>query len=143
MPHTSTDGRTYGQTLLDVGDSVTVPVEAWKLWNNTGVRVAPDQVYRLSATGEWRDWFVPCKADGYPTRNLMQLLFAPFRRVRSALWFQLIVAVDSGGEMEPAGLELDAWHPKAEGLLTCFANDVPFMYWNNSGLVWLTIERVE
>jgi hypothetical protein len=39
------------------------------------------------------------------------------------------------------GRQCLAFKPKRSGTLWCFANDVPVMYWNNSGSIKLTIKR--
>jgi hypothetical protein len=82
--------------------------------------------------------------DGYetPWYSLAQRLAAPLRRVPNARWFVLIGAV-RGAERSPfvIGRETETVIP-AEGTLKCFANDVPGFYWNNCGVICLSIERL-
>jgi hypothetical protein len=142
MPRRRAQEDSRGEILLETGQSVTVPVTARRPWNNTGVRVGAGQLYDLEATGSWQDGCEkPCGPSGHASGKLMLRLTERLRRVPDQDWFTLIVAVDARPPLFPAGSRC-TWRAPRAGLLTCFANDVPLMYWNNSGTISLTIKRV-
>ena len=119
---------------------VTVRVESRRKWTDSGVDVGAGKRYQvavLSVHG-WKDWFVPTGPAGY-TRWWL----APFgflRRARHTPWSGLIATVGRG---EPyfigEGAEM---MPPKDGRLEFYANDVPFMYRNNSGHVDVEIEEI-
>jgi len=123
----------------------TAPIDARLCWNVTDMILEAGREYNFSAVGTWRDASIVCNANGYPPPALNPLQtvvlkpFEPFRRMPSAPWFALIGAIDK--DMSTAfiiGCSKRLTVMKT-GVLTCFANDVPFMYWNNSGMVMLTV----
>lgn len=86
----------------------------------------------------WKDGFVPNGPAGYPRWWLAPLVF--LRRARHVPWVGLIATVGRGDPYfigEGAGVM-----PSKDGRLEFYANDVPFMYWNNSGHVDLEIEEI-
>lgn len=123
----------------------TAPIDARLCWNVTDLMLEAGHSYDFSATGTWRDANIVCDAGGYPPPTLSALqavILKPFeslRRVPAWPWFSLVGAIDQ--DMRTAfliGRGGRVTAPKT-GMLTCFANDVPFMYWNNSGIVTLTV----
>ncbi len=127
---------------MEIGQKVTVTVAARRLWNDTGVVLEQGRTYRFTATGEWVDAWNRCGPDGYASNNVFLRLAEWARRDPPEPWFALIgahahdlstqFAIGAGSECQP----------RHTGELTCFANDVPFFYWNNWGEISLTIERV-
>ena len=136
---------------MEIGTSITIPIEAHKEWNNTQIRLVAGEEYHLKASGQWVDEYIVCDADGWPS-DLLNLLFSLFGlnllleatkgllRVPEERLFTLIGSIDQqapyfriGGEARIA--------PQATGTLYCFANDVPFFYWNNWGKIQLMITR--
>ena len=131
-------------SILEIGETTTVPIRARAYWNDTGIAVRIGEHYRLRAEGSWRDFLITSGPDGYetPWYSLGQRLASPLRRVPNARWFALIGAV-RGAERRPfvIGRETETVIPAA-GTLKCFANDVPGFYWNNCGAIYLSIERL-
>jgi len=127
---------------VEIGQKVTVPVAARRLWNDTGVVLEQGHTYRFTAVGKWVDAWNRCGPEGYASNNVFMRLAERARRVPSEPWFALIgaqardlstrFAIGVGSECQP----------RQTGELTCFANDVPFLYCNNRGEIALTIERV-
>jgi hypothetical protein len=128
-------------TSLNPGQTVTVPIDSRLKWNDTGVLLRAGARYEFSATGTWHDRQYATDADGYPSSTLLLKLAEPLRRVRSANWFTLIGAIDrderSAFRMGSKGV----FSAAKDGQLTCFANDTPLTYGNNSGSVSLTVTR--
>lgn len=129
---------------LETGETTTVSIRARTYWNDTAIHVREGERHRLHAEGSWRDLFISCGPDGYdtPWYSLPQRLAGNLRRVPAVRWFALIGVV-RGAERHPfligSRAEIDM---PATGILSCFANDVPRFYWNNSGALWLTVERL-
>lgn len=118
-------------------------------WNVTDILLEAGKTYDFLAEGQWLDASIECTADGYPPPNLnpwqkvLLRAFAPLRRVRSAKWFVLIGTIDQ--DMDTAFLigRTSRHTMEKTGTLTCFANDVGFMYCNNSGAVTLSVTAVD
>jgi hypothetical protein len=117
--------------------------------NRTGWRVDPGKRYALKATGQWIDFFIPCGPAGYasPPWLFYMALLEPYRRVPAANWFALIGFIDSGkrsAEQHPfiIGAGLRDWRPARAGEVVCYANDLPWLYWNNFGSVTLEIRQL-
>ena len=122
---------------------------ARRKWNHTGVHVKPGERYSLRAAGKWRDLFIRCDADGYPTERVPALTrglmrrFEPKRRSPAEQWFCLMGAlVEDDSRIFRIGTVLRDWSPEQAGELLCFANDVPFAYLNNFGSIELTVQRL-
>jgi hypothetical protein len=111
-------------------------------WNHTRIAVNAGEVYEIAARpgSSWKDNFIPVSAAGYESARL-----APFRRFLrrpDAQWFKLIGGVGKSesrtfriGEGTTATIE-------ATGELVLYANDVWFMYWNNTRSVDVVVRRV-
>lgn len=136
---------------MEIGTSITIPILARKEWNNTQVRLVAGEEYHLKASGQWTDLYLVCDADGWPS-GLLNLLFGlfglnlllevpkGFLRAPEERLFTLIGSIDQKAPYFGIGVEARI-APKATGTLYCFANDVPFFYWNNWGKTQLTITR--
>jgi len=127
--------------VLAVGQSVDVRVRARATWTNTGIQLVAGQEYRFAARGRWWDAVVRRDADGYSSSLLR---FAErWRRAPQENWFALIGAIDEDeAHLCLIGTARTLVAPTS-GVLTCFANDVRFMSWNNWGRIDLTVTRVE
>ncbi len=131
---------------MEIGTSITIPILACKEWNNTQIRLVAGEEYHFKASGQWVDWYIVCDADGWSYSGLLSplnlLLEATkgFRRVPEHRLFTLIGSIDQQAPYFGIGVEATVT-PKATGTLYCFANDIPFFYWNNWGEIQLTITR--
>lgn len=115
----------------------SLEVDARRHWTDTGLAVSAGQVLRVVASGVWRDWTIETHADGFSRPHLK--LAEPLRRVPSANWFQLCGAVDRRlDQVVLLGSEVTVSAP-ATGRLFLFANDVPWMHWNNTGRITVQI----
>ena len=110
-------------------------------WNDTGISLVAGQEYSFTAAGQWCDWNKLCGPDGYSSDNPILRTTEWLRRVPHEKWFALIGSVDHDrrtffriGVKQTRKMEFG-------GVLTCFANDVGLMYFNNSGAVQLTVTR--
>jgi len=78
---------------------------------------------------KWIDGWIHCDPDGYEKWYL-----APFRRWRrqpEAAWFALIGVIGHEAPFEIGSGTVVT--PTVDAELFCYANDIPFMYWNNRG----------
>ena len=119
-----------------------VTISAPKLRNSTGIRIDSGGQYRFAASGTWMDADIACGPGGYRSPNILFDLVAPFRRFPRARWFELIGAFDANIDSTfriGAGRVLTATR---SGQLTGFANDIGFLYGNNSGSIQLTVTRL-
>lgn len=115
----------------------TVSVAARPYNNQSGVLLESGATYEFTASGTWNDDQTTCGPDGYDEPRLRK--FAFLRRSRANLWFALMG--DVGSQRFLIGSHAQVTIDKT-GELTCFANDAPFKYGNNSGQVELMITRV-
>lgn len=127
---------------LAAGQSATRFIVARNIWNDTSIQLIAGNEYRLTAAGQWSDWYIPCTADGFASPNMFLRIFEWLRRAPHERWFALIGAIDRNPRTQfLIGAQRTMIAP-ATGKLTCFANDVGFAYWNNRGSVELTITRL-
>ena len=127
--------------VLQIGQSTTATIHARKKWNDTGIQLIAGQEYQFTAAGRWVDWFIPCDAEGYPSRNWVLRVTERQRRVPGENWFVLMGALDSDRKsIFKIGSGRTLVMPQS-GMLTCFANDILYMYWNNKGAIQLTVTR--
>lgn len=133
---------------LAVGEKpVTVEIQSRSKWNDTRVKVQKGEAYLLSATGRWYDASIAAGPEGYESPNFYFRALEGLRRVPQANWFALIVTVGESLSTAlivtpSAGAPPTMLDVTQDELLYGFANDLSWFYFNNSGLVTLTIERV-
>jgi len=124
--------------LVEVG---TAFICARLRWNKTRIVLTSGERYLLTAKGHWVDFFLCHGPAGGPSTFQYLRRFESSRRMPSENWFALIGAIDC--EQRTAFLigdrkEITMTH---SGELTCYANDLPSMYWNNWGRVELQVQR--
>jgi hypothetical protein len=126
--------------MMEIGEARTVAVRARPHWNDTKIRLISGSGYRFSTSGRWWDMVVPCGAGGYSCALLR--IAESRRRVPREPWFALIGSIDADeARTFLIGADRELVAP-ATGDLTCFANDLRRMHWNNWGAVELTVLRV-
>jgi len=121
-----------------------VCVCAHSRWNDTGIRLVPggSYAYAVEKGSTWDDWTIHASADGYESTWWLFKLVEPLRRAPRARWFALIGACDRQAATQfVIGTSKTLLAPGG-GELTCFANDLPCMYWNNRGGLVLMVTRV-
>jgi hypothetical protein len=127
--------------MLKVGEFAEATIEAKRKWNDTGIELVSGHEYVFTAAGQWNDWGTVCDADGYASPNQMLKATEWLRRSPRSRWFALIGALDANKLTQfEIGTGRSMIMP-ASGILTCFANDLTWMYWNNSGSVHLSVIR--
>jgi hypothetical protein len=127
---------------LNVGGSHRLEVPAHAKRTSTGLLVAPGEQYDISATGTWCDTKRHCcSADGYKSSNAILRSSERWRRIPDAKWFALIAATREAEKRGVAVGSSGLYEPDVNGVLVLFANDVSFMYFNNSGSVSVTVIR--
>jgi len=127
---------------LSIGESADVTVKARNPWNDSGIELSAGAHYDFIVSGNqtWSDASISCGADGYARRYLA--MWEPFRRVPTADWFKLIGTIEQSTQNPIIiGSRLLDFSPSKSGRLYCFANDVRLMYWNNCGLITVTVTR--
>jgi hypothetical protein len=121
---------------LQPGESRMARIDAGTRNNRTGIELEAGVTYDCVATGSWKDASIVHDANGKDVPKLRWWIV--LRRVRNADWFRLIGVVD--GENHLLGTHATIT-PSKSGELVCYANDVWFMYWNNTGSIELTVTR--
>ncbi len=110
-------------------------------WNDTSLLMKAGERYSFEATGTWYDAQIECGPDGYVSPNWLFRLAERFRRRPNDRWFALIGALNED-ESETFLIGSAATLTVAkDAMLGCYANDIPWMYFNNSGSVKLTVTR--
>ncbi len=127
---------------LQPGEKFSIGIHSRAKWNDTTLLLSKGEKYRLEAGGKWYDATIPTGPAGYSSPSLFFRLFEWQRRAPRANWFALIGSIE---QRKPAtfliGDAKDLDVPE-DGILYCFANDLPAMYGNNSGYVELTATRI-
>jgi len=130
---------------MRIGQTAYVPVYANQLWNDSGVNVVSGQVFNFTVPGaeEWTHRRNRCDADGYSSTHLTRRLEI-FRRVPRAKWLQLVGTIGKSVRSPIViGSQFLEFLPPSPGRLYLFANDLPWMYWNNRGMVAVRITRTK
>jgi uncharacterized protein (DUF2235 family) len=136
------DGSTAGCVRqLGVGEHMDFVVLARAKWNATPLWVSKGERHRFAASGMWNDASIRIGPGGYPSPSLGFRLAEPFRRASKANWFALIGTIQQKGPAFTIGDGAEIEMP-ADGLLYCFANDLPSFYFNNSGHVNVVVTRL-
>jgi uncharacterized protein (DUF2235 family) len=128
--------------VLAVGTRLTVGVHARAKWNNTAISVSKGEKYRFEATGTWYDASIRSDPAGYESPSVLFRLVEWLRRAPKNNWFALIGSI---GQQASAHFLIGNQQEKTiteDGIVYCFANDLPFLYQNNSGVVTLTVTRI-
>jgi hypothetical protein len=119
-------------------------IQAIRKWNKTGIHMVAGQEYILSAEGEWIDWFIHYGPNGGASgSNLFLRLFEWARRMPHEHWFALIGAINSDQRTAFLIGSSRIYRATMSGELTCYANDVPWAYGNNTGSVELDVRPSE
>jgi|ERR1700730_724538 len=126
-----------------VGQTAYVSVYANKLWNDSGIDMTLGQSYTFVVPENeiWVDAAKICGPNGYTSSYLMRP-WEILRRAPEANWFQLIATI--GRSVKPriaVGSNLTDFLPPFTGRLYFFANDLPWMYWNNNGTLAVRVTR--
>jgi len=126
--------------MADQTFPITVQINARPEWNDTGITLKAGQRYQFTASGTWKDAWNSCGPDGYPSNSTVLRLSEKYRRVADRNWFMLCGSLDKDTALIfPIGSSFSPPPFERDGVLTCFANDISYMYWNNCGSVALTI----
>lgn len=128
--------------ILEVNQPQTVTIKASEYWNQTNIYLELNVKYLLEVQGEqfWYDWQNKADADGYTEPSLRYFEF--LRRSRNNKWFALMGNINSNENSTFLIGKKTTHIPTVGGELLCYANDVGFMYWNNSGQLLLTVTRL-
>ena len=123
-------------------------VHAREKFNNTGIKLIKGDWYHIQAavTEQWKDKNITCNADGWKSErfsNPMKKLFQLSERWRvmpEVDWFTLIGTYANHRQNHIAlGSECKFMSTFDDELLLS-ANDIPWLYWNNSGQIKVSIK---
>ncbi|PSB01658.1 hypothetical protein C7B64_17200 [Merismopedia glauca CCAP 1448/3] len=128
---------------MSIGESIVQTIKAKNRWNDTNIIITEGETYRFQSSGLWKDMYKTCDANGYTSTNILLHSTEWLRRFSTANWFALIGAIDHNKQSFFAIGNEATITIKKVGLFSCFANDVSFMYWNNSGEIQLAIKRLD
>lgn len=123
---------------MDMEPPKVVRVCSRAYWTDTGVDIQVGATYRITSVGTWRDWDIPCDADGHPGNAFINP-FSFLRRHRPSPWFALIGSIDRR-HLFHIGSDW-AGSPPRSGRLYLFANDAPLFYFNNHGAITCSIHK--
>jgi hypothetical protein len=116
--------------------TITRSIPARERWTRV-CDIRQGAAYAFTASGQWNDWNIPADPVGYDRAWLRP--FAGLRVMPKEQWFALIGSIDQDTDTAfLIGASYPSWIAWKTGVLYCFANDIPWMYWNNSGAVELT-----
>jgi hypothetical protein len=124
---------------LNINETVSLGVDSREMWNDTGLFISAGEIYSFHAVGEWKDAWIVTNADGYVNAVLDPVIW--LRRSRRHRWFALVGTLDRENDFLIGTSSIIAF--ENSGLLSCFANDLRFMYWNNHGSLNLEITRIK
>jgi hypothetical protein len=130
---------------LRIGETAYVYVHANKLWNNSEIDVVWGQRYsfRVPQGERWLGRRRTCNANGYSSAGLIRSLES-LRRIPEARWLELIGAIGCSTKSAiRIGQGLSNLLVLFSGRLYFFANDLPWMYWNNKGMLAVRITRLQ
>jgi hypothetical protein len=127
---------------MEVGTTQGASVLARSRWNHTGVQLEAGGRYRLEAAGTWVDWRQPTSPLGYASSNWLLRHAERWRREPRLPWFHLVGAVSNDERTQFSIGSGTEYRPLRSGELTCFANDMTLMYWNNRGQISVTVHRI-
>lgn len=131
------------------GEIKTMMIIAKKQWNDTHIIMRKSESYNFKSSGLWKDLDIVRDANGYKSleadSRIQKILMQStewLRRLPTSDWFKLIGSINHNKKTffeigSEATIDI-----KEEGLFSCFANDLSFMYGNNSGEIELTIKRL-
>jgi len=141
---------------LSQGQSISIEIVAREKWIAAPIKVEEGEMYELIASGTWKDSTIPAGPAGYerPTNNFLAPLFAmlaPFRRLPKANWIALVGMINH--EKSTAFYFTDTYaetparrqifiRMARSGCLNFFANDLPWMYFNNKSALQLSVKRL-
>ena len=152
--------------LQEKDDCATMEIAAESFWNASGIVFEKDVSYRIEVEdpkAEWTDasidttakgWYLEgtqpkdeiCHGRGISVGFLKRVFINGTKWLRRAPdhdWFCLIGIVKGEREEQFAiGTKTDDFKSETEGEFCSFANDLSFMYFNNSGSLQLTITRL-
>ncbi len=153
-------GRICGTTdprllrhIDEIGGCFDISVNAASKWNASGIRLAGGQTYAfkvLDKEQKWLDQDTEADANGWTDQAEAELtwwmrdffaLLEPLRRAPDSDWFYLMgMVAEVGEDIFPIGMEA-SWPVENTGEFCAFANDLPFMYGNNSGKIKIRVTR--
>ncbi len=138
--------------VLAVGEIAVKTIEADAIYNHTGIMMAKNSEYEITAQteDEWYDASIDCDANGWTRKTeslgLKEAFIAaaePFRRVSKANWFQLCGSIGTSDEYAKKIGLCGKYVVGKTGEFTAFANDLESKYGNNSGSIDITIKRIK
>lgn len=134
---------------LPVGQTCQVRIEAARRETPLPLALAAGDRYRIDVQGgqQWNDWHrrpVDPLAGDNGEDSLPMRLGTTFKRMPGEPYMTLGVALRTDGtcrsmRVGPQGQVLAL---QDGGKVALFANDIPLLNWNNSGSVWVTVQRL-
>jgi hypothetical protein len=125
---------------LAVNQTQSFSILSKEYWNDTEVEICGGEEYLFKAIGTWKDARTNCSANGYVSKCLS--IFSFFKRSKKDNWFALMGSLNRQKSLLLIGEENIISFTNS-GTFSCFANDLPGFYWNNSGFVLLYITRLK
>jgi len=119
-------------------DMKTFEVDPGERYFPTGIHVRPGERYTFQATGQWKDGDERCDHTGWIKPSYRWL--TRFNRVKGEHFFRLCACIGKHDRHAFAINTDQPWQVAADvdterdSQLYLFANDHPWMYWNNRAL---------
>lgn len=123
-------------------ESTSIVIYAKDMWSensSTSYQQGNNLLITVPGDQTWTDWYIVTSAEGYTNYFSASLRFNDPENTNI---FSLICCMNQDiSTCSYIGCANNYLVP-VDGYLTCFANDVSFMYWNNKGSLTLTVEVV-
>lgn len=140
---------------MGVGETRTIAVPAAEYYTDSEIFVRRGERFVFSFEGCWKDDDIDCGGEGWTLADVKKgplelaiRVTQPLRRVEDAHWFELIGTLGrnrqhpfriGNGQFASAASPYEA---QRDDVLFLFANDLQWMYRNNSGAIDVTVKRV-
>lgn len=141
FPHRKRKNFMTSHVTLWPGQNIEFEICARAKWNHTPLLMKTGEQYSFEAAGTWHDAQIECGPDGHVRPSWLFRLAERFRRRANDRWFALIGALnEEEGETFLIGSAASLAAAK-DAMLSCYANDLLWMYFNNFGSVKLSVTR--
>jgi hypothetical protein len=147
---------------LKMNESVSFKVKAKEPYNRAGIQLQKEQLYEITAVGEWKDGSCSTTdAAGFKASNcgsplpdvdLLMSSMEELRRDKHAQWLCLTAGIFDQPSNSFENIIPDQQFsvgrsikikPAVTGKLVLFANDVMTGYGNNTGQLTVTVKRIQ
>lgn len=124
----------------------SIVVQANQPETKTGILVNKKDVLSLSVIGIWKDAGIECDADGWTGESLFPYIsflydnpFVDSLKQSPGKPYMKLMGKVGDISFEIGNSKSKAFIMPSSGELILFPNDIPWLYWNNSGNITVTV----